>query len=169
MLSSALFRSTTLVGCCCSSSKRSFVKDVYKELNYVAPFSQEEKTLVVEKINSARSGDDLIVLGIPRGSAVQIAKHLASQGPLEVLEQLLDVRRFHPEILENVTRTVIRNNSLSGQQDGLGSHLPPNKCTHDCCLQMALLCQSYRVSLQTFVPGTLRPFGHRSSSRSLPR
>lgn len=86
-------------------NRSAFVKDVYKMLNYDAPFDPEEKEKVLKVINS--SNEEEIYRYATKSSTINIMRHRESSGYFSQVEQLLDVEKFTPKTLEKLCNKIL--------------------------------------------------------------
>jgi hypothetical protein len=81
-------------------------QNVYKKIGYEAPFSDQETSEVLKVINEATSASDLAPF-INKTRAENIIKLKDAVGQFQVIEQLLDVKKIEPSILEIMCRKVL--------------------------------------------------------------
>jgi len=81
--------------------KFQFVKDVYIKLNYRAPFPEDDKRLMLERINMLPlEGSDGLQSFISKKLSKEIVTHREKYGKFECLEQLLDLPRINIKSME---------------------------------------------------------------------
>jgi len=83
-----------------------FVRDVYKMINYTAPFSMSEKELVLKRLNSYTVTE--LGAHLTKVAAKRIIEHRESNGKFEQVEQLLDVDKIETVTLEKYCRILMQ-------------------------------------------------------------
>lgn len=91
---------------------RGFVKNVYQEINYSAPFTDSEKEKMLRMINGCDNAEALMSLGLAKIYSKLIAQHMEQNGKFQVLEQLLDVSKMDVQRLEKIGNRVRQRDSL---------------------------------------------------------
>lgn len=74
--------------------QRHFIKDVYKTLEYTAPFNEVQKTTILDKINSVKEPEELTALGVSKIVSRNIVSHLHHQKQFEVGLKAAVLSRF---------------------------------------------------------------------------
>ena len=77
------------------------LQNLYKELDYSAPFSDEEKAKSLKLINEAGDLDAMQAI-VPKKYSAKILNHKLQIGQFEVIEQLLDVKGIETNNLERI-------------------------------------------------------------------
>jgi len=94
--------------------KATVVKDVYKMIDYMSPYDDEESQLILDKINKAPLAELNLFTNKTRASALE--KHRNAHGEFESVEQILDVRNFDPKSLELLGKKVIKHKENDNQK-----------------------------------------------------
>lgn len=92
-----------------------FVKDVYKRLNYMAPYNQGEKDTILLKINQLSEVD--LQSYISKRMSRAIAQHREKVGEFECVEQLLDMPKMDPKTIQKACLGLLQSSAdLKDQQ-----------------------------------------------------
>jgi len=92
-----------------------FVKDVYKRLNYMAPYNQGEKDTILLKINQLSEVD--LQSYISKRMSKAIAQHREKVGGFECVEQLLDMPKMDPKTIQKACLGLLQSSAdLKDQQ-----------------------------------------------------
>ena len=92
------------------------IKNIYKELEYSAPFSDLEKASSLKLINDANDLEAMQEI-LPKKYSAKILNHKLKVGSFEAIEQLLDVKGIETNILERiVTKLHKPKNPTSSKQ-----------------------------------------------------
>lgn len=100
----------TLCSTACSNQKKQINphKEIYKEIKYNAPFSSQEKNLILKTIHEAKSAEKLSEF-IAKPKAAVLYDHMNAHGEFEVIEELLSVKKFDDKILERLCKKVLKS------------------------------------------------------------
>jgi len=102
-----------------SVRRPAFVQDVYKVLNYEAPFNEDEKLKILEVLNSPF--EENITKYATKIATKNIISHRVKNGDFSKVENLLDVQKFGPKSLEKLCQDI-----LEKEQDGSVSQYSNN-------------------------------------------
>lgn len=138
--------------------RRHFVKDVYLDLKYAAPFTEDEKNLALKTIEAAKNPEELNRAGISKVLANRIIKHKVDHNwrSFEVVEQLLDVNKMDVQQLENMIRRILKSSKPTEDKSGghcttpmtkLSQRFSPN-VTFDRWMKLETVC-SLKLSLSS--------------------
>ena len=82
------------------------VKDIYKQIDYTAPFSDQESKAILHKVNECTQSE--LRFFTNQRCADHIVQHRLDHGQFELVEQLLDVPSFDPRKIERLGKNVIK-------------------------------------------------------------
>jgi len=88
-----------------------FVKNVYKEIGYQAPFSEVEKKSALDKLNNLNE-KELNNYTSKRFSKL-LNVHRAKHGDFDCIEQLLDLPKIEAHQLEKICESLLKDLSMS--------------------------------------------------------
>jgi len=91
-----------------------FVKDVYKSVEYKAPFDDDSKKIILEKLNNLTETEMRNFL-TKKDTAV-IQEHIKNNGYFEVPEQLLDIPSIETDKLEKICRSILEKKEKLNNQ-----------------------------------------------------
>ena len=92
-----------------------FVKDVYLNIGYTAPFQESEKIKILDALNSlSERGMNAVTTKV---ASKKIITHRESYGKFTCVEQLLDVQKFGPRVLEKLCRQILNIDSVRSVED----------------------------------------------------
>ena len=97
---------TTLGALNTSSTKSNLYRDIYKDIGYQSPFTQDENSLILKTLNRSSEEELCEVTAKPR--AVNIFEHKQQHGEFNVVEELLSVKKFDEKILERLGKKIIK-------------------------------------------------------------
>ena len=104
----------------------SSIKDVYKTINYQAPFSEELKAYILNRINESQNVEEFKGL-IARPKAEKIFQHKEKHGNFKVLEEVLDVDGMEPVPFERFCKYVIKSTKKDAKKKDEYIHKLYNK------------------------------------------
>ena len=93
----------------------SSVKDVYKAINYQAPFSEDDKAFILKRINDSQSVQEFKGL-VAKPKADKIFQHKEQHGSFKVLEEILDVNGMEPVTLERFCKFVLKSTQKDAKE-----------------------------------------------------
>eukprot|EP00088_Acartia_fossae_P030357 TRINITY_DN31329_c0_g1_i4.p1 TRINITY_DN31329_c0_g1~~TRINITY_DN31329_c0_g1_i4.p1 ORF type:complete len:347 (-),score=23.79 TRINITY_DN31329_c0_g1_i4:599-1609(-) len=93
----------------------SFVKNVYKEIDYTAPFDQQEKDFIKQRLNSCSEWE--MKRYMSKGLAKKIHDLKNERGKLEVVEELLDIEKLDTIKLEKICNSVLKKAVTAGDNE----------------------------------------------------
>lgn len=100
-----------------------FVKDVYKKLEYKAPFSDQEREKILQMVNlMPESGTLGLQAYLSQKLSKQIVAHRTSNGLFECVEQILDIPKMETKKLEKACEVLLGQNvekKKTNNQDSL--------------------------------------------------
>ena len=92
------------------------IKNIYKELDYSAPFTDTEKAESLKLINDANDLEAMQEI-LPKKYSAKILNHKLKVGNFEVIEELLDVKGIETNILERILSKLHKpKNTTSSKQ-----------------------------------------------------
>ncbi len=102
-----------------SSASRPFLKDVYKEINYEAPFDEHQRQVILSLLRNAKNPEELNALGVPKTLTTSVLNHMTH---VNVLEHLLDVRQIDVTRFERLCKAILKR-AESGVASNESVHL----------------------------------------------
>jgi len=104
-----------------------FVKNVYKEIGYQAPFSEVEKKLALDKLNNLNE-KELNNYTSKRFSKL-LNVHRAKHGDFDCIEQLLDLPKIEAHQLEKICESLLKDlsMSISKEENVMAERIKTNK------------------------------------------
>jgi len=104
-----------------------FVKNVYKEIGYQAPFSEVEKKLALDKLNNLNE-KELNNYTSKRFSKL-LNVHRAKHGNFDCIEQLLDLPKIEAHQLEKICESLLKDlsMSISKEENVMAERIKTNK------------------------------------------
>ena len=102
--------------------KTNLYKDIYKEIGYKSPFSDDENFLILKLVNE--SSEKQLCEVTAKGKAASIFEHKQEHGIFSVVEELLSVKNFDEKVLERLGKKVIKLHSPKDDNSAELSNLP---------------------------------------------
>jgi len=82
-------------------------KDIYKDIGYKSPFSNEENSLILKTINESKSVEKLSEF-IAKTKAATLLDHMSTYGEFEIVEELLSVKKFDDSLVQRIGKKIIK-------------------------------------------------------------
>jgi len=97
-----------------------FVKNIYKTINYTAPFDQDDQAVILHKLNQYSEKE--LTRYITKKNAKYISNHREKNGEFTCIEQLLDVEKVETAMLEKICKDLIKVKSIEGKSNNQALH-----------------------------------------------
>jgi len=102
-----------------------FVKNVYKEIGYQAPFTEQEKQEALHKLNTLTEKE--LSNYTSKRLSKMLDNHREKNGKFECIEQLLDLNKVEAHQLEKVCEKLLEDFSMTDDQKVLAERSKVNK------------------------------------------
>jgi len=102
-----------------------FVKNVYKEIGYQAPFTEKEKQEALHKLNTLTEKE--LSNYTSKRLSKMLDNHREKNGKFECIEQLLDLNKVETYQLEKVCEKLLEDFSMTDDQKVLAERSKVNK------------------------------------------
>jgi len=90
-----------------TNTTENLYKNIYKEIGYKSPFSNIENSLILKKLNEAKSEEELcLITAKPKASI--LFDHLQKHGVFNCVEELLSVKKFDEKVIERLGKKIIK-------------------------------------------------------------
>jgi len=102
-----------------------FIKNVYKEIGYRAPFTENEKKRAIDKLNNLNEKE------LNHYTSKKFSKllygHRAKHGDFDCIEQLLDLPKVEAHQLEKICENLLKDLSMSKEENVMAERSKTNK------------------------------------------